>query len=133
MRLERSVLWAIFVSLASVFLALPAGAAPTPTPTPPPSLDNASCLTCHDGKKGKLEIPGTDGKARTLRSVAADKFGQSVHANMQCVACHTDIVDNAEKANAHAKDPAQALKKALTAPGFLSETPIFPASSPALS
>ena len=111
MRLERSVLWAIFVCLLSVFLVLPANAAPAPAPATPPSLDNASCLTCHDGKKGKLEVPGSDGKARALRSVAGDKFAQSVHANMQCVACHTDITDNADKANAHAKNPAQALKK----------------------
>jgi cytochrome b subunit of formate dehydrogenase len=68
-------------------------------------------LACHDGIKGKLEVPGAQGKPRELRSIAADKFGKSVHANMQCVACHTDIVDNAEKANAHAKNPAQALKK----------------------
>ena len=86
MRLERSVLSTILACLASVFLALPASAAPTPAA--PPSLDNATCLTCHDGKKGKLEVPGTDGKARALRSVAGDKFAQSVHANMQCVATH---------------------------------------------
>ena len=103
MRLARSALWAILVCLGSVFLAIPASAQPT--------LDNATCLTCHDGKKSKPEVPGTDGKPRALRSVAADKFGQGVHANMQCVACHTDIADNAEKGNAHAKDPALALKK----------------------
>ena len=103
MRLARSALWAILVCLGSVFLAIPASAQPT--------LDNATCLTCHDGKKSKPEVPGTDGKPRALRSVASDKFGQGVHANMQCVACHTDIADNAEKGNAHAKDPALALKK----------------------
>ena len=103
MRLARSALWAILVCLGSVFLAIPASAQPT--------LDNATCLTCHDGKKSKPEVPGTDGKPRALRSVASDKFGQGVHANMQCVACHTDIADNAEKGNTHAKDPALALKK----------------------
>ena len=111
MRLERSVLSTIFVCLLSVFLTLPASAAPDATPATPPSLDNVTCLTCHDGKKGKLEVPGADGKARALRSVGGDKFAKSVHANMQCVACHTDITDKAEKANAHAKNPALALKK----------------------
>ena len=103
MRFARSALWATFLCLASVLWSLPASAA-----TP---LDNASCLSCHDGKKGKLDIPGADGKPRALHSVAPDKFGQGVHAQMQCVACHTDIKDNAEIANAHTKDPAQALKK----------------------
>jgi hypothetical protein len=103
MRLARSALWAFLVCLASGLLAIPASAEPT--------LDNTTCLTCHDGKKGKLEVPGVDGKARALRSVAPDKFSEGVHANMQCVACHTDIADNADKGNAHAKDPALALKK----------------------
>ncbi len=103
MRLVRSALWASFVCLVSVLLALPANAAP--------SLDNATCLTCHDGKKGKLEVAAADGKARALRSVASDKFGQSVHATMQCVACHSDIVDNAEKGNLHVKNTAEPLKK----------------------
>jgi cytochrome b subunit of formate dehydrogenase len=101
--------------LLSLGLSLPALAtSQSPSvavPAAPPSLDNASCLSCHDGKKGKLEVPGSDGKARALRSVARDKFGESVHANMECVACHTDIVDNADKANAHAKAPDAALKK----------------------
>ena len=103
MRFTRSALWAFLICLVSGLLAVPVSAEPT--------LDNTSCLTCHDGKKGKLEVPGAEGKARTLRSVAADKFGQSVHANMQCVSCHSDIADNAEKANAHTKDPAKALNK----------------------
>lgn len=103
MRFVRSALGATFLCLASVLLALPASAASP--------LDNASCLSCHDGKKGKLEVPAADGAKRALHSVAADKFGQGVHAQMQCVACHTDIKDNAETANAHAKDPALALKK----------------------
>ncbi len=103
MRLVRSALWASFVCLVSVLLALPASAE-----TP---LDNATCLTCHDGKKGKLEVAGTEGKPRALRVVPSDKFGQSVHANMQCVTCHTDITDNAEKGNTHANKPGEPRKK----------------------
>ena len=103
MRVVRSALWAIFVCLAGATSAFAADAARP--------LDNATCLTCHEGKKGKLEVPGTDGKPRALRSIPGDKFGQSVHANMQCVACHSDIVDNAEKGNLHAKDPVTELNK----------------------
>ncbi len=103
MRLVRPALWATLICLASAMLAPPAVAEPT--------LDNATCLSCHDGKKGKLTVPPTEGKGRDLRSVAGDKFGQSVHATMQCVACHADIVDNAEKGNLHVKDTAEPLKK----------------------
>ena len=92
-----------FAQTAAAPVAAPAATAQT--------LDNATCLSCHDGKKGKLEVPGAEGKPRALHSVAPDKFGQSVHAKMQCVACHTDITDNAEKGNLHAKDTAQKLKK----------------------
>ncbi|MEI8168492.1 MAG: cytochrome C [Rhodoferax sp.] len=75
------------------------------------SLDNASCLSCHDGKKGALEAVANEGSKRTLHSVAPDKFGQSVHAKMTCVACHIDINDNAEKDNVHVKKTSAPLKK----------------------
>ena len=113
MRRARSALWAAVVCLASLISVLPLSAAtlPPPAPAAPPSLDNATCLSCHDGKKHKLEVPGAEGKPRALRSVEPDKFAKGVHANMQCVACHTDIVDDAAKGNLHAKDPAVELKK----------------------
>ena len=76
-----------------------------------PGLDNASCLGCHDGKKGKLEVPGNDGKPRALKSVAPEPFAKGVHAKMQCVACHTDITDNAETAKSHLRDSAKPLAK----------------------
>ena len=87
------------------------GAAPVPAPALVSTLDNATCQTCHDGSKGKLEVPAPDGTKRALRSVASDAFGRGVHAKMQCVACHTDITDNAETANAHQKNPAKSLNK----------------------
>jgi cytochrome b subunit of formate dehydrogenase len=71
----------------------------------PPSLDNASCLQCHDGKK-KIEVKVGDEK-KALSPVKPDKFGQGVHAKMQCVDCHTNIVDD--------KAPHQ--KTAQTVPG----------------
>ena len=105
MRIKAFPLLWWLVWLLSALLSLPSMAASdtaaAAAPAAPPTLDNASCLSCHDGKKGKLEVPAPEGKKRELRSVASAKFGQSVHANMQCVACHTDIVDNADKDNAH--------------------------------
>jgi cytochrome b subunit of formate dehydrogenase len=80
-------------------------------PTPATTLENASCQSCHDGRKGKLEVPGAEGTPRALKSVASDAFAKGVHAKMQCVACHTDITDNAETANTHQKKPAQPLNK----------------------
>jgi cytochrome b subunit of formate dehydrogenase len=103
--------WLLGVCLSLPGLAQTAAAPVAAPAATAPALDNATCLTCHDGKKGKLEVPGADDKPRALHSVAPDKFGESVHATMQCVACHTDITDNAEKGNLHAKEPAQKLKK----------------------
>ncbi|MCF8199018.1 MAG: cytochrome C [Sulfuritalea sp.] len=57
-------------------------------------LDNASCQTCHDGKKGKLEVKADDDEKRALLPVKQDKFDKSVHAKMECVACHTEITDS---------------------------------------
>jgi len=83
------------VFLSSALLALPSAAATKAAPAAaPPSLDNASCQTCHDGKKGKLEAPGADGDKRELHAISADKYGKSVHAKMQCVACHLNITDS---------------------------------------
>ncbi|MEY8689506.1 MAG: cytochrome C, partial [Leptothrix sp. (in: b-proteobacteria)] len=62
-------------------------------------LDNATCQTCHDGKKGKLAVAGKDG-AHELAAVDAVKYGKSIHGDMQCVECHKEITD--AKAN-HAK------------------------------
>jgi hypothetical protein len=56
-------------------------------------LDNATCQTCHDGKKGKLEMLGSDGEKRACRQ-SPDKYAKSVHAKMECVACHKEITDN---------------------------------------
>ena len=57
-------------------------------------LDNATCQTCHDGKKGKLEMLGSNGEKRPVKTVVPDKYATSVHAKMDCVACHLEITDN---------------------------------------
>jgi len=57
-------------------------------------LDNASCLSCHETGKHKIEVPGDDDEKRALAPLNKGKFAKSVHARMECVACHTDIVDN---------------------------------------
>lgn len=57
-------------------------------------LDNAHCESCHSPKDHKINVPAADGEQRALVPVDAAKFGQSVHAKMACVACHTNIADN---------------------------------------
>jgi RNase P subunit RPR2 len=95
---------AAIVALAGLVATLPASAADAETAAPATrqGLDNATCQTCHDGKKGKLEGKKADGKARDLHQIDSAKFGKSVHAQMQCVACHTEITD--AKAH-HSIDP----------------------------
>lgn len=85
--------------------AAPASAASSRVASPQ-EQGSASCLNCHDGSKGKLEVPGPDAKPRALLSVAGEKFGQGVHAKMSCVSCHADITVSNTKGNAHPKDPA---------------------------
>lgn len=58
-------------------------------------LGNATCLSCHDGKKGKLEVPDAKDEKRALKNVDPAKFSKSVHAEMECIACHLDINDSA--------------------------------------
>jgi cytochrome b subunit of formate dehydrogenase len=57
-------------------------------------LGNASCLSCHDGRKGKLEVPGTDGEKRALHNVDPAKFATSAHSYMECINCHREIYDS---------------------------------------
>ena len=57
-------------------------------------LDNGTCQTCHDGKKGKLEMLGSNGEKRVVQKVVPDKYAKSVHAKMECVACHKEIIDS---------------------------------------
>ncbi len=59
-----------------------------------PKLDNATCQSCHDGKKGKLEVPAVGGEKRALKPVQRDKYAKSVHSKLDCVACHLEITDS---------------------------------------
>jgi cytochrome b subunit of formate dehydrogenase len=59
-----------------------------------PALDNPGCLTCHDSRKDKIVIVGEDDEKRSLGAVDLRRYGKSVHGEMQCVSCHTEIVDN---------------------------------------
>lgn len=54
-------------------------------------LDNASCQECHNGP---LEATDPSGSTRALYVVDNDAYAGSVHAKMECVACHTSITDS---------------------------------------
>ncbi|BAL26315.1 cytochrome c family protein [Azoarcus sp. KH32C] len=56
-------------------------------------LDNATCLSCHQTGKRKIEVEDKQGEKIALAAVDPAKLEKSVHARMDCVACHTDIVD----------------------------------------
>lgn len=68
-----------------------------------PKLDNAGCLSCHENKHAKIELQDAGDARRTLLQVDKRKFAKGVHAELQCVSCHTNIVDNQAK---HQKNPA---------------------------
>ncbi|HPG79743.1 MAG TPA: cytochrome C [Piscinibacter sp.] len=88
--------WSALVAAPAAGAAADAGA-----------LDNAGCLSCHDAKAHKLEVPAANGKARALLGIAPDKYAGSVHAKMQCVACHTGITDQPAAGTGHKPGPAR--------------------------
>jgi cytochrome b subunit of formate dehydrogenase len=96
------------LSLAGALVALPALAADKSAE--PEKLDNDTCLTCHNTKAKKIEVPVAGGKTRALHGLPGEKFEDSVHGKMECTSCHAAIKDNAEK-GVHAKDPALAATK----------------------
>jgi cytochrome b subunit of formate dehydrogenase len=69
-----------------------AGAARAADASASPKLDNASCQNCHDGRK--LEGASITGGVRPLYEVKSDKYAKSVHARMDCIACHKEITDS---------------------------------------
>ena len=60
----------------------------------PPKLDNATCQSCHDGKSETYEVPGPDGEMRPLLVIEPTGYQQSIHAGMECISCHKEIVDD---------------------------------------
>jgi len=104
MPVHRLRIWALTAvfCLGGAFAVLPAAAQNEKAVPANEKLDNATCQTCHDGKKDKLEGKAADGKVRDLHAIDAVKYGKSVHSNMQCVSCHTEIAD--AKAQ-HQKNP----------------------------
>ena len=90
-RLSSRVVLSLLVCIAA-FVGLNVQAAPAPAEAA--KLDNATCESCHDGKKGKIEMPTLSGDKRALPAISPDKYAKGVHAKMECVACHKDIVDS---------------------------------------
>ena len=84
-----AVFAAASLSIGSVAAAPSKDAAPVAQ-----KLDNATCQTCHNGEKGKLEMLASNGEKRPVRPVVPVKYGTSVHAKMDCVACHLEITDS---------------------------------------
>ena len=90
MRTQMREFWLIagIIGLAALSLGATNDAAAAET------LDNAGCLGCHSTKHKKISVRADDGKTRALAAIADDRFGKGVHGDMQCVACHKEIVDS---------------------------------------
>jgi len=85
---------AAIIAVALLSGGAAAAAAGAKSPMSGTDLSNASCLSCHDGKQGKLEVEDADGEKRTLRSVDAKKFATGLHSHLECIACHREINDS---------------------------------------
>jgi len=95
MKRINSWLMAGAMCLASALAVWPADSRAAPAGGGSDPLDKATCLECHDGSK-EIEVTDADGETTALTAVEKDKLDQGVHGKMQCVACHTDIVDSQE-------------------------------------
>jgi len=67
-------------------------------------LGNDSCLSCHGGSNGKIQVANEDGEKRELYTVYAGAFAKGVHADMECVNCHLEINDSKAQ---HQKTPGE--------------------------
>ncbi|NJD34386.1 MAG: cytochrome C [Betaproteobacteria bacterium] len=96
MRTDQLAAWlvAVTVYVAGTLGSGLAVAADSKTAPDAQKLDNASCQTCHNGEKGKLEMLASNGEKRPVRPVVPVKYATSVHAKMDCVACHLEITDS---------------------------------------
>ncbi|MCC6658572.1 MAG: cytochrome b/b6 domain-containing protein [Rhodocyclaceae bacterium] len=83
-----------FLSLILAGAACLAWLSPAPVLAAADKLDNAGCLSCHEAGKKKIEVPGKDDEKRELAHINAGRFGKGIHGEMQCVACHKEIVDS---------------------------------------
>ncbi len=93
------LLWtALAFSLQGAALAAP-GKPSTGSAAKADPLGNAACLACHEGgKSAKIEVAGhEEGSKRELRPVDQHLFIRSVHGDLKCVDCHTEIVDATAK------------------------------------
>lgn len=78
---DRWILY-ILVFLSTLFLFSPA------------SADNLSCLICHSSIKGKVL---STKKGVIDISIDGERFGKSVHRDLDCTNCHLRFIDNPHK------------------------------------
>ena len=88
MRFQISLRRAVWLGLLATCLGTGALAAPPAAePAPAKALDNSTCLSCHDGKKGKLEVTPAEGDKRALRSVMPGHPARSIRGQNEGLAC----------------------------------------------
>jgi cytochrome b subunit of formate dehydrogenase len=87
---------ALTLGLAGPLHAAPGGAY-NPNPVVSEGLDNASCLTCHGDDADEIEVTDADDEERLLEAIDPHLFEAGVHAQLDCIACHTYIVDSQEE------------------------------------
>jgi cytochrome b subunit of formate dehydrogenase len=104
---------ALVTAAVHVGLTLWAGAAPAAAggKDPASGLGNARCLSCHDDKQPKLQVPDAGDAKRTLYRVNAAKYAKSEHGEMECIGCHREISDGTAP---HKKTPGEKTPDCIT-------------------
>jgi hypothetical protein len=79
-------LW--YFSIGGVLVAFASGPPPDGPETPDKAMDNEECLSCHSRPGQELVLPS--GEAISI-TVDPDAFGMSVHQDLTCTSCHSEV------------------------------------------
>jgi len=74
-----------------------------------PQISNSTCFTCHSNTNLQMTITTSDGSEIVPLYVNESQFNTTIHGQLECVKCHTDITD--ANLYTHANGGADALSK----------------------
>ena len=90
MRVTAPVAWSVAILLG--FAAVTLWPADVKSAVPSEKSKNVACLGCHGDSDAQLETEDANGKTRVLPVIDPDRLAQSVHGDLACTRCHTNIL-----------------------------------------
>jgi len=90
MRVKAPIAWSVGVLLGFAAITMwPSGAG---SAEPSEKSRNIACLGCHADSEQQLETQDANSKTRVLPVIEPDRLAQSVHGDLACTTCHTNIL-----------------------------------------